>query len=163
NMERYLAKGLSPKQAAHKTMDEVGGGLVAIGLVLVAVFIPTAFLDGISGQFYKQFGLTIAVGTSISVFVSLNLSPAMAALLMRDEEKDADKGTPFLLQCFAYEGTAFHGFMDRLSDRYGKSVQKLVRMSVMVLLVYGGLVAMTGFEFNRVAKGFIPAMDQQYF
>src|SRR5690554_4021437 len=88
NMERYLSKGLSPKEAAMKTMDEVGGALVAIGLVLIAVFIPTAFLDGISGQFYKQFGLTIAVATTISVFVSLTLSPAMAALLMKHKGKD---------------------------------------------------------------------------
>src|SRR5690606_7929508 len=101
NMERYLAKGLSPKEAAHKTMDEVGGALVAIGLVLIAVFIPTAFLDGISGEFYKQFGMTIAVATAISVFVSLTLSPAMAALLMRHEEKDSNKKTPLLLRPFA--------------------------------------------------------------
>ena len=163
NMERYLAKGLSPKEAAHKTMDEVGGALIAIGLVLIAVFIPTTFLDGISGQFYKQFGLTIAVATTISVFVSLTLSPAMAALLMRHEEKDPNKKTPLMLKPFAYVGNGFNSFMDKLSHKYGKSVQKLVRMSVMVLLVYGGLVALTGFEFNRVSKGFIPAMDQQYF
>ena len=163
NMERYLAKGLSPKEAAQKTMDEVGGALIAIGLVLIAVFIPTAFLDGISGQFYKQFGMTIAVATTISVFVSLTLSPAMAALLMRHKEKDPNKKTPLLLKPFAYVGNGFNGFMDRLSRNYGKSVQKLVRMAVMVLLVYGGLVAITGFEFNRVSKGFIPAMDQQYF
>jgi hydrophobe/amphiphile efflux-1 (HAE1) family protein len=163
NMERYLAKGLSPKEAAQKTMDEVGGALIAIGLVLIAVFIPTTFLDGISGQFYKQFGMTIAVATTISVFVSLTLSPAMAALLMRHKEKDSNKKTPLLLKPFAYVGNGFNGFMDRLSRNYGKSVQKLVRMAVMVLLVYGGLVTITGFEFNRVSKGFIPAMDQQYF
>lgn len=163
NMERYLAKGLSPKEAARKTMDEVGGALIAIGLVLIAVFIPTTFLDGISGQFYKQFGMTIAVATTISVFVSLTLSPAMAALLMRHEEKNTTKKTPLLLKPFAYIGNGFNGFMDRVSRNYGNSVQKLVRMSLMVLLVYGGLVAITGFEFNRVPKGFIPAMDQQYF
>src|SRR5690606_3489678 len=93
DMERYLKKGLSPKDAAYKTMDEVGGALIAIGLVLVAVFIPTAFLDGISGQFYKQFGMTIAVATAISVFVSLTLSPAMAALLMRHEENEREQKT----------------------------------------------------------------------
>ena len=163
NMERYLAKGLSPKEAAHKTMDEVGGALVAIGLVLIAVFIPTAFLDGISGQFYKQFGMTIAVATAISVFVSLTLSPAMAALLMKHEVKDNKKKTSTILKPFTYIGNGFNGFMDRLSNNYGKSVQKLVRTGVMVLLVYGGLITITGFEFNRVPKGFIPAMDQQYF
>src|SRR5690554_2179011 len=163
NMERYLSKGLSPKEAAIKTMDEVGSALVAIGLVLIAVFIPTAFLDGISGQFYKQFGLTIAVATTISVFVSLTLSPAMAALLMRHEEKDPTKKTPMLLRPFTYVGNGFNGFMERISKSYGKTVQKLVRTGVMVLVIYVGLVVLTGFEFNRIPKGFIPAMDQQYF
>ncbi len=163
NMERYLAKGLSPKEAAFKTMDEVGGALIAIGLVLIAVFIPTAFLDGISGQFYKQFGLTIAVATAISVFVSLTLSPAMAALLMRKEVSDNRKKTPLVLRPLTYIGNGFNNMMTRISDNYGKSVQKLVRTGVMVLVVYAGLLAMTGFEFNRVSKGFIPAMDQQYF
>src|SRR5690554_4407411 len=163
NMERYLSKGLSPKEAAMKTMDEVGGALVAIGLVLIAVFIPTAFLDGISGQFYKQFGLTIAVATTISVFVSLTLSPAMAALLMRHKERNLNKKTPMLLKPFALVGDGFNGLMERISNSYGKTVQKMVRSALMVLVIYGGLVALTGFEFNSIAKGFIPAMDQQYF
>ncbi len=162
NMERYLAQGLSPKDAARKTMDEVGGALVAIGLVLIAVFIPTTFLDGISGQFYKQFGLTIAVATAISVFVSLTLSPAMAALLMKHEEHNLNKKTPLLLRPFKFIGDGFNRFMDTLSNRYGNSVRKLVRTGVMVMAVYGGLIAFTGFEFNRVATGFVPAMDQGY-
>ena len=163
NMERYLAKGLSPKEAAVKTMDEVGGALVAIGLVLIAVFIPTAFLEGISGQFYKQFGMTIAVATAISVFVSLTLSPAMAALLMRHEVKDPNKKTLLVLRPFSYVGNGFNNFIEKLSANYGKSVQKLLRTSILVLVVYGGLIVITGFEFGRVPKGFIPAMDQQYF
>ena len=163
NMERYLAKGFAPKEAARKTMDEVGGALVAIGLVLIAVFIPTAFLEGISGQFYKQFGMTIAVATAISVFVSLTLSPAMAALLMKHEVKDPNKKTPALLKPFAIVGNGFNRFMDKISESYGKRMQKLVRTSIMVLVVYGGLILITGFEFGRVPKGFIPAMDQQYF
>jgi len=162
NMERYLKKGLSPKEAAFKTMDEVGGALVAIGLVLIAVFIPTAFLDGISGQFYKQFGMTIAVATAISVFVSLTLSPAMAALLMRHEEIDTRKKTFILLRPFTYIGNKFNTFMEYLSDSYGKAVQKLVRTTAMVMVVYVGLILFTGFEFNKVPNGFIPAMDQQY-
>lgn len=163
NMERYLAKGLSPKEAAFKTMDEVGGALVAIGLVLIAVFIPTAFLEGISGQFYKQFGMTIAVATAISVFVSLTLSPAMAALLMKHEDRTHRKKTSMLMRPMAYIGNTFNGFMDKLSERYGKAVHKLVRTATMVMVVYFGLIAITGFEFNRVSQGFIPAMDQQYF
>ena len=163
NMERYLAQGFAPKEAARKTMDEVGGALVAIGLVLIAVFIPTAFLDGISGQFYKQFGMTIAVATAISVFVSLTLSPAMAALLMKHEVKDPNKKTPAVLKPFAMVGNGFNRFMDKISTSYGKRVQKLIRTSIMVLVVYAGLIIITGFEFSRVPKGFIPAMDQQYF
>ncbi|SFW24197.1 hydrophobe/amphiphile efflux-1 (HAE1) family protein [Sinomicrobium oceani] len=163
NMERYLRQGFSPREAAFKTMDEVGGALVAIGLVLIAVFIPTAFLEGISGQFYKQFGMTIAVATAISVFVSLTLSPAMAALLMRHEERAHDKKTFLLLRPFVFVGNAFNTFMERLSDRYGKAVQKLVRTAAMVMVVYLGLILFTGIEFNKVPKGFIPAMDQQYF
>ncbi|HLV61929.1 multidrug efflux RND transporter permease subunit [Galbibacter sp.] len=163
NMERYLQKGLSPKQAALKTMDEVGGALVAIGLVLIAVFIPTAFLDGISGQFYKQFGITIAVATSISVFVSLTLSPAMAALLMRHEEKKEVKDSFILFRPFVYIGAKFNVFMEFLSETYGNSVRKLVRTAMMVMIVYFGLILLTGFEFNKVPKGFIPSMDQQYF
>ncbi|UOY05363.1 multidrug efflux RND transporter permease subunit [Muricauda sp. SCSIO 64092] len=163
NMERYLAKGLSPKEAARKTMDEVGGALVAIGLVLIAVFIPTTFLEGISGQFYKQFGLTIAVATAISVFVSLTLSPAMAALLMRNKAHDSKKKSPWILRPFKFIGDGFNRFMDGLSLRYGNSVGKLVRTSTMVMIVYGGLIALTGFQFNRVPTGFVPAMDQQYF
>ncbi|WP_375587182.1 efflux RND transporter permease subunit [Flagellimonas aurea] len=163
NMERYLAKGLSPKEAAFKTMDEVGGALVAIGLVLIAVFIPTAFLEGISGQFYKQFGMTIAVATAISVFVSLTLSPAMAALLMKHEDRLSRKKTAIWLRPLAFIGNRFNGFMDWVSERYGKAVQKLVRTATMVMAVYFGLIAITGFEFNRVPQGFIPAMDQQYF
>lgn len=163
NMERYLAKGLSPKEAALKTMDEVGGALVAIGLVLIAVFIPTAFLEGISGQFYKQFGMTIAVATAISVFVSLTLSPAMAALLMKHEDRSSTKKTAVWLRPLAYLGNRFNAFMEWVSERYGKAVQKLVRTATMVMAVYFGLIAITGFEFNRVPQGFIPAMDQQYF
>ena len=101
---------------------------------MIAVFIPTAFLEGISGQFYKQFGMTIAVATAISVFVSLTLSPAMAALLMKHEEKSAHKKTPTLLKPLAYVGNTFNGFMERLSDRYGKGVQKLVRMKKLLEL-----------------------------
>src|SRR5690606_22241924 len=145
-----LQKGFSPKEAAIKTMDEVGRALVAIGLVLVAVFIPTAFLDGISGQFYKQFGITIAVATTISVFVSLTLSPAMAALLMRAENISKKRKSFILLQPFLYLGDKFNFFMEYLSNRYGKSVQKLVRTSGIVMILYFGLLVITGLEFSKV-------------
>ncbi|MEO0528470.1 MAG: efflux RND transporter permease subunit, partial [Bacteroidota bacterium] len=163
NMERYLKEGLSPKDAARKTMSEVSSALIAASLVLVAVFLPTTFMDGISGQFYKQFGVTIAVSTVISLFVSMTLSPAMAALFMRHEEHGPNKKTPLIQRPFQFIGNGFNRFMDQLSNRYGNSVRKLVRTGAMVMLVYGGLIAFTGFEFNRVATGFVPAMDQQYF
>ena len=92
NVERYLLQGLSPKEAAHKTMDEVGGALIAIALVLCAVFIPTAFITGISGAFYKQFALTITTSTIISCFVSLTLSPALAGLLLKPHDHEERKG-----------------------------------------------------------------------
>ncbi|MEM8909462.1 MAG: efflux RND transporter permease subunit, partial [Bacteroidota bacterium] len=163
NMERYLKMGYGPKEAARRTMDEVGGALIAIGLVLIAVFIPTTFLEGISGQFYKQFGLTIAVATAISVFVSLTLSPAMAALLMRHEEEGHQKKAPFYLRPFQILGNGFNRLMDAMADAYGRNVQKLIRISGMVMLVYLGLIGLTGWEFNNVPTGFIPPQDQGYF
>lgn len=163
NMERYLNRGHSPKEAAKKTMEEVGGALVAIGLVLIAVFIPTAFLDGISGQFYKQFGLTIAVATTISVFVSLTLSPAMAALLMRHEVRDPEKKPIALLRPLVFVGDRFNALMAWTTERYGQGVRRLLRGSLMVMALYFGLILLTGWEFKRVPKGFIPSMDQQYF
>ena len=99
NVERYLTQGMSPKAAAHKTMDEVGGALIAISLVLIAVFLPTAFITGLQGTFYKQFAITIAASTAISAFVSLTLSPAMAALLLKTHAlSHIDKPKPTLLE-----------------------------------------------------------------
>jgi len=161
NMERYLANGMAPRQAARKTMEEVGGALIAMGLVLVAVFLPTAFLEGISGQFYKEFGLTVAVATAISVFVSLTLSPAMAAKLMKHEGKTGKR--PFILiRPLVFLGDQFNRFMNFLSDRFGKTVQKLVRVSTVVMVIYFGLIGLTGFQFNRVPTGFVPSLDKGY-
>ena len=102
NVERYLTQGMSPKAAAHKTMDEVGGALIAISLVLIAVFLPTAFITGLQGTFYKQFAITIAASTAISAFVSLTLSPAMAALLLKTHAlSHVEKPKPTLLRSAA--------------------------------------------------------------
>lgn len=158
NMERNMRDGLSPRDAARKTMDEVGSALVAMGLVLVAVFLPTTFLGGISGKFYQAFGITIAVATVISVAVSLILSPALATLLMRPHKPGETAGTG-PLKWF------FHGFnrgLDGLSKRYGNLTAKLVRCGLVVLLVYGLLMVLTGWQFNRVPSGFIPEQDQGY-
>jgi HAE1 family hydrophobic/amphiphilic exporter-1 len=161
SVERNLRAGLSPKQAAHRTMDEVSGALIAIALVLAAVFIPTAFIPGISGQFYRQFALTIAASTAISCLVSLTLSPALAALLIKPHDQH---GRPSVLTWPIRK--FFDGFnfvFDRLSDGYGGLTRRLVRMSVLVLVLYGGLIRLAVHQFRSTPSGFIPEQDQGYF
>jgi len=158
NVERNLEAGMSPRDAAHKTMDEVGEALIAIALVLTAVFLPTAFLTGISGQFYRQFGITIAAATLISMLVSQTLSPALAALLLKPKSEEHGAKGPI--------GKFFHLFnkgFDWLSHRYGQLTAKLVRQISLVLIVYCGLVALGLFEFAKAPTGFIPEQDQGYF
>ena len=164
NMERNLRDGMGVKKAARKTMDEVGGALVAMGLVLVAVFLPTIFLKGISGAFYSQFGVTVAVATMISVFVSLTLSPAIAAIVMKkhkeeDHEKVATARFGFVPKFFS----GFNKVMDWVSLKYGNITQKFIAKRKWVLLSYVGLIVLTVFAFSRVPTGFIPEQDQGYF
>lgn len=159
NMERNLRNGLSPRESARKTMDEVGTALIAMGLVLVAVFLPTMFLEGISGRFYQAFGLTVAVATIISVAVSLTLSPALAAILMKVDPKHDQPVKWYRSPVKAF----FNGFnkgMAGLSERYGWFVGKTIGMGFIMLLIYGGLMALTAFQFDRVPTGFIPSQDQ---
>ena len=163
NMERNLRKGMTAKQAARKTMDEVGSALIAMGLVLVAVFLPTLFLEGISGKFYQAFGLTIAVATLISVFVSLTLSPALAAILMKEHEQHSDTPIKWYKSPVRAFFSLFNKGLDGLSTRYGWFVGKTVRMVGIMLLVYAGLMTLTAFQFDRVPTGFIPSQDQGYF
>ena len=118
NVERYLSRGMSPREAAHKTMDEVGGALIAIALVLCAVFIPTAFITGLQGAFYRQFAITIATATVISAFVSLTLSPALAALLLKPQMRGGGEDASLNwvaspLRCFF---AAFNALFDKLVD-----------------------------------------------
>src|SRR5262249_28860031 len=122
NVERRLEEGLTPQNAAHATVDEVGGALVAIALVLTAVFIPTALIPGISGQFYRQFALTIATATIFSLIVSLTLSPALCALVLRPHSEREPKG---LLKPVAAAGRAFNRNFERLSNSYGRLTSKL--------------------------------------
>jgi hydrophobe/amphiphile efflux-1 (HAE1) family protein len=157
NMERLMAQGQKPITAARETMKEVGGAVMAIGLVLVAVFLPTAFVGGISGQFYSQFGITIAVATLISVAVSLILSPSLSAVLFKEHKLGDHKKS-----VIAKIGDAFNRFMDRTSVAYGKLTSRLVRMGWVMSLIYIGLMVMAGYLFNAVPKGFIPAQDQGY-
>jgi HAE1 family hydrophobic/amphiphilic exporter-1 len=161
NVERNLAEGLGAREAAHRTMDEVGGALVAIGLVLASVFIPAAFVPGISGQFFRQFAVTIAVATAISAFVSLTLSPALCALLLQPHDQRKTSSS-FLMRPFqAFFGLFNRGF-DRLAAGYGALTARLVRISLAVLLVYAGLIGLTGYQFMRAPAGFIPEQDQGY-
>ena len=160
NAERNLSAGLSPKAAAHKTMDEVGSALVSIALVLSAVFVPTALVPGISGQFYRQFALTIAVATLISCFVSLTLSPALCALLLKPHQDPST--TSVLRRLVNAPFSLFNRGLAAVSDRYARSVLRLVRLSGVVLVTYAALLALTGFEFSRIPGGFIPAQDQGY-
>ncbi len=158
NVERSLAEGLSPRDAARRTMDEVGGALVAIALVLCAVFIPTAFIPGLSGAFYQQFALTIATATVISLIVSLTLSPALAALLLRPHHA-ATVGEKGPLGRF-FE--AFNRGFERLTGRYTKFVGSLVRRTGLALAAYAGLLALAGLQFSITPGGFIPDQDQGY-
>ncbi|WP_339719004.1 multidrug efflux RND transporter permease subunit [uncultured Paraglaciecola sp.] len=157
NMERLLAEGQKPIQAARETMREVGGAVMAIGLVLVAVFLPTAFVGGISGQFYSQFGITIAVATIISVAVSLILSPALSAVLLKPHKPATNK--PSLLTRL---GNAFNRLMDKTSQLYGRLTTKLIRLGALMSFVYVGLMVLAGYLFTSVPQGFIPAQDQGY-
>ena len=125
NVERYLQQGLSPKEAAHKTMDEVGGALIAISLVLIGVFLPTAFISGLQGAFYKQFAITIAASTAISAIVSLTLSPAMAALLLKPHAAHEEEKTGLLHTLGAPLRRFFAGFnwlFDKLSSGYANEI-----------------------------------------
>jgi hydrophobe/amphiphile efflux-1 (HAE1) family protein len=162
NVERNLALGMSPKEAAHRTMDEVGGALIAIALVLAAVFIPAAFITGISGQFFRQFAVTIAVATGISAFVSLTLSPALCALLLKPHEAKAQKRTLLLLRPVSAFFAGFNTAFDWLSRGYGGLTRRLVRVSLLVLVVYAGLIGLTGWQFQRAPTGFVPEQDQGY-
>ena len=162
NISRRMEGGEDPRTAAHRTMDEVGGALIGIALVLCAVFVPSALISGISGQFYKQFALTIASATLLSLLVSLTLSPSLAALLLRPHghEHRAGDNEPWWRRWPARAANAFnHGF-DRLGDRYGRFTQRVVRMLVVMFVIYAGLLALTGWRIGATPGGFIPEQDQ---
>ncbi|HWV99555.1 MAG TPA: multidrug efflux RND transporter permease subunit [Candidatus Acidoferrum sp.] len=161
NVERHIGEGLSPVEAARKAMDEVSGAVVAIALVLSAVFIPTAFIAGITGKFYQQFALTVAVSTLISAFNSLTLSPALSALLLRPHHEEKD----FLGQLMHYSvGWLFRGFnhvFDSGRRGYAAALRKVVlRHCGISLFIYAGLLGLTWLGFHNVPGGFIPPQDK---
>src|SRR5712672_2299656 len=161
NVERNLRLGMTPKEAAHRTMDEVGGALIAIALVLSAVFIPAAFIPGISGQFFRQFAITIASATIISCLCSLTLSPALCALLFKPHQEHAGRGLALTRPITAFFG-GFNYAFDKVSAGYGALTRRLLRVAVLALVVYAGLIGLTGWQFVRAPTGFIPNQDQGY-
>ena len=160
NVERHIAEGLSPVDATHKAMDEVSGAVIAIALVLSAVFIPTAFISGITGKFYQQFALTIAISTLISAFNSLTLSPALCALLLQPHHAPKD----FIGRVMHYSvDWLFLGF-NRLFDggraKYVRVLGRVLRHCGVTLAVYAALLGLTWFGFHKVPAGFIPSQDK---
>jgi len=161
-IEHHIEDGLSPRDAARKAMTEVGGALVAIALVLCSVFIPTAFISGITGIFFRQFALTIAVSTAISALNSLTLSPALATLLLRPTGAKKD---PFQRILDGLLGWFFRGFNKVFawsSNTYGRTVGRLTRLAAVVLIIYVGLLVLTGLGFKVVPGGFLPTQDRGY-
>ena len=163
NVERYIATGHVAARAAHKTMDEVGGALIAIALVLCAVFIPTAFITGLQGSFYRQFAITIAAATVISAFVSLTLSPALAALLLKPHAHEPQRTLVYRLGApVRWFFAGFNWVFERLSYGYGRLVARLVRVGVIVLVVYAGLIYAAYDRLAATPTGLIPQLDRGY-
>lgn len=162
NVERYIEEGLTPLEAARRSMDEVSGALVAIVLVLCAVFVPTLFITGISGQFYKQFAVTISTATVISLVLSLTLSPAMAALLLKHKERVGPEAPRWRRALQSGADKFNHGF-DRMSAGYARLTLRLVKAPTRMMATYAALIAGTVGLFWATPTGFIPQQDQGYF
>ncbi|BDB28763.1 multidrug efflux RND transporter permease subunit [Cupriavidus sp. TA19] len=161
NVERNMSLGMTPREAARRTMTEVSTALLAIALTLCAVFVPTAFLSGISGLFFKQFAITIAASTAISCFVSLTLSPALCAVMLKPHEHTHAKAHgigAFIRQGFG----KFNAGFEWLSDRYGRMTARLARAGMIVALAYVSLIGLTGLQMSRMSTGFIPDQDIGY-
>ncbi|MGF7000723.1 efflux RND transporter permease subunit [Paraburkholderia sp. GAS32] len=162
NVERNMRSGMAPIEAAHRTMDEVGGALLSIALTLCAVFVPSAFLSGISGLFFRQFAVTIAASTVISCFVSLTLSPALCAVLFKAHEPHnaTRAGGPYRLLHAGFD--RFNRGFDRLSFGYGNLTRRMVRGLTVVLVIYLALIGVAALELSHTPTGFIPEQDQGY-
>lgn len=163
NVERNIGLGKSPVEATRQAMKEVTGPIVATALVLCAVFVPTAFISGLTGQFYQQFALTIAISTVISAFNSLTLSPALAAVLLKDHHAPKDRFSRVLDKLFGgWLFAPFNRFFDRASHGYVGTVKRVLRGSSIALLVYGGLLVLGYLGFSSTPTGFVPQQDKQY-
>jgi hydrophobe/amphiphile efflux-1 (HAE1) family protein len=162
NVERNIGLGMSPREASYKAMGEVSGPIIAIALVLCAVFVPIAFISGLTGQFYRQFALTIAFSTVISAFNSLTLSPALSAILLKPHGAPKDRVQRAIDRMFGWAFGPFNRFFGRSSDGYSRRVGGLTRRSGAALAVYAGLLALAAFAFLKVPRGFVPSQDKNY-
>jgi multidrug efflux pump len=160
NVERWLERGEAPREAARKAMDEVTGPVIAVALVLCAVFVPCAFISGITGQFFRQFAVTISVSTVFSAINSLTLSPALAAILLKPHGGRRDPLTWLLDLLLGWFFRLFNKVFGASTTGYGWLVGRLLRGSLLVLLVYGGLLGLTAWVFNTAPTGFVPPQDQ---
>jgi HAE1 family hydrophobic/amphiphilic exporter-1 len=161
NIERNIALGMSPKEAAHKTMDEVGTAVIAIAIVLSAVFVPTAFIPGIQGAFYQQFALTIAVATILSAFNSLTLSPALGAIMLKPHAGHVARRSP-LSRIGSWAANRFNSGFDRMSDGYARTTAVVARRKVVMLGIYAALAGATFWIGTSIPTGFIPQLDRGY-
>jgi hydrophobic/amphiphilic exporter-1 (mainly G- bacteria), HAE1 family len=160
NIERNIALGMSPRDAAHETIDEVGTAVIGIAIVLSAVFIPTALIPGLTGQFYRQFALTIAVATILSAVNSLTLSPALGALLLKPHGKHESRFAP--VRAVQWAASRFNRGFERMSTGYARTVGRAVRRKLLMLGVYVGLAAVTVLTALHVPTGFVPLLDRGY-
>jgi multidrug efflux pump len=162
NVERNIEAGLSPREATYRAMREVSGPIIAIALTLVAVFVPLAFMTGLTGQFYKQFAMTIAISTVISAFNSLTLSPALAALLLKGHDAKPDWLTVQTQRWLGGLFARFNRFFNRSSERYGRGVTGVINRKASAMGVYAVLLGLTVGISYLVPGGFVPAQDKQY-
>lgn len=162
NVERNIEAGLSPRDATYRAMREVSGPIIAIALVLIAVFVPLAFITGLSGQFYKQFALTIAISTVISAVNSLTLSPALAAMLLKGHDAPKDALTRGMDKVFGRFFGAFNRAFSRGSENYSRGVKGAISRKAVMLGIYLVLVLATTGLFKAVPSGFVPGQDKQY-
>ncbi len=162
NVERNIEAGLTPREATYRAMREVSGPIIAIALVLVAVFVPLAFISGLTGQFYRQFAVTIAISTVISAINSLTLSPALAALLLRGHDEPKDALTRGMDRVFGWLFRGFNRVFRSGSDAYSGGVRRVISRKTLMLVIYLALIGVTFGLFKAVPSGFVPAQDKQY-
>ena len=163
SVERHIRLGETPKDAAYKTMAEVSGPLIAIGAVLISVFVPTAFTPGIPGAFYREFAVAISAASVISLIVSLTLSPALAALLLKPHHETKPVETfPAWQRPIVKTGRAFNDTFEKISSRYGRFTATAVRKTSLLVIIYVVLIALTGWRLTATPTGFIPQQDQGY-